>query len=166
MKDDESVRTNNWLVRAARKIYPVTQEFHGARFFVRIDGRWHMTILFLALLVVESTDLIFAVDSIPAVIAVTRDPFLVFTSNIFAILGLRSLYFALSGLVRKFKYLKTALVLLLAFVGAKMLIESLYHIPPLASLLVIVGLITGGVVASLIDLRLNDRGPGDSGSKS
>jgi len=107
------------------------------------------------LLVVESSDVIFAVDSIPAVIAITRDPFLVFTSNIFAILGLRSLYFALAGLLDQFRYLKPSLVVLLAFVGVKLIIEHWYAIPTPISLLVVVGILSVGVVASLIDLRRN-----------
>jgi len=152
MNEEESIKEDNFLVRIARRFYAVSHQFHGARFFIRLNGRKHMTLLCLALLIVESSDLLFAVDSIPAVIAVTRDPFLVFTSNVFAILGLRSLYFALAGLVRRFKYLKTALVLLLAFVGVKMLIEGFYHIPPLVSFFVIIGLVTTGIVASLVNL--------------
>ncbi len=142
-----------WLVRLARKVYPVSNEYHSSRFFIRVGGRRSMTLLFLVLLVVESSDVLFAVDSIPAVIAVTREPFLVFTSNVFAILGLRSLYFALAGLVKKFKYLKTSLVILLAFIGIKMLIEHHYPIPTFASLLIIVAILATGIIASLIAVR-------------
>ncbi len=143
----------NPLVRLARRVLNVTTELYGTRFVVRLDGKWHVTLLFIVLLVVESSDVIFAVDSIPAVIAVTRDPFLVFTSNIFAILGLRSLYFALAGLVRQFRYLKPSLVVLLAFVGVKLMLEHWYPIPTSASLLVVLGILSVGVVASLLELR-------------
>src|SRR3954453_14295604 len=115
---------NNLAVRVVRRIFPVTDHFHGEHFLVRGEnGRRILTPLGLALLVVETTDLVFAVDSIPAVFAITADPFLVFTSNVFAILGLRSLYFALAGLVTKFRYLKVSLAVILAAVGAKMLAE-------------------------------------------
>jgi len=153
MSDDKIDPEKNVLLRLAHKLYPVTTELHGHHFFVKVHGKRHMTILFLVLLVVESSDVVFAVDSIPAVIAVTRDPFLVFTSNVFAILGLRSLYFALAGMARQFKYLKTSLVILLAFIGVKMLIEHFLHIGPLISFLVIVTILTTGVVASLIAAR-------------
>jgi tellurite resistance protein TerC len=149
-KEEKMNPDKNWLVVLARKIYPVAHGYHSTRFFTHVNGKRAMTILFLVLLVVESSDVLFAVDSIPAVIAVTRDPFLVFTSNVFAILGLRSLYFALSGLVQTFKYLKSSLVVLLAFIGVKMLIEHWYSIPVLTSFLVIVGLLTLGIGASLI----------------
>jgi len=153
MNDDEIDPEKNILLRLARRFYPVTSELHGHHFFVKVHGKQHITILFLVLLVVESSDVLFAVDSIPAVIAVTRDPFLVFTSNVFAILGLRSLYFALAGMARRFKYLKTSLVVLLAFVGIKMLIERLYHIGPFISFLVIITILATGIVASLVAAR-------------
>jgi tellurite resistance protein TerC len=139
----------NPLVRLFRRLYPVTDDFRGSHFFVHENGRRAMTPLFLALLVVESTDLLFAVDSIPAVFAVTRDPFLVFTSNIFAILGLRSLYFALAGLMDRFRHVKKALVFILFYVGVKMILSHHYKIPDLLSLSVIAGALTLGVVASL-----------------
>ena len=114
-----------WLVK---KFFPVTKEYHGERFFVRIDGKLFLTPLFLALLVVESADVVFAVDSIPAAFGITTDPFLVFTSNIFAILGLRSLYFALAAMIRKFQYLKISLVIILLYIGCKMLcLEVIKH---------------------------------------
>ena len=112
-------------------------------------GRLHATPLFVALVMVELTDVVFAVDSIPAILAVTRDPFIVFTSNAFAILGLRSLYFAVAGLMAMFRYLKYSLVLILAFVGVKMLLVSHFHVPNLVSLGIILGTLAGGVVASL-----------------
>jgi tellurite resistance protein TerC len=145
----------NLLVRIARRVFNVTTELHGTRFVVKQGRKRHMTLLFIVLLVVESSDVIFAVDSIPAVIAVTRDPFLVFTSNIFAILGLRALYFALAGLIDQFRYLKPSLVVLLAFVGVKLIIEHWYPISTSVSLLVVAGILFVGVVASLIELRRN-----------
>lgn len=147
---DQQVDPNkNPLVRFFRRLYPVTDGFRGSRFFVHEDGRRKMTPLFLALLVVESTDLLFAVDSIPAVFGVTQDTFLVFTSNIFAILGLRSLYFTLAGLMERFRHVKLALVFILAFVGVKMLVAHHWKIPDLLSLGIIAGALALGVLASL-----------------
>lgn len=117
----------NIVVRMVKRIYPVTTDFHGQKFFVKLNGVQHITPLFLALLMVEITDLVFAVDSIPAIFAITPDPFIVFTSNIFAILGLRSLYFCLAALIAKFRFLKPALIIILAFVGVKLLLLS---VPP------------------------------------
>ncbi len=140
----------NLLVRLARRVYPVTADTESGRFFVRIDGRRTMTPLFLALILIESGDLLFAVDSIPAIFAITRDPFLVFTSNVFAILGLRSLYFALAAMMSRFRYLKMSLVFLLAYVGVKMILSHHHPIPAVVSLAVI-GVILGvGVMASLL----------------
>jgi tellurite resistance protein TerC len=138
------------LVRLTRRFYPVTTEFAGNQFLVRQDGRWVATPMLLALVMIESTDVIFAVDSIPAVFAITQDPFLVLTSNIFAVLGLRSLYFALAGLMEHFHYLKTSLVVLLLFVGGKMLLSSVIHIPNIVSMLIILGILGLGVAASLL----------------
>ncbi len=140
----------NLAVRLARRIYPFSSEFAEGRFFTRIDGRRAGTPLFLSLILVETSDVMFALDSIPAVLAVTRDPFLVFTSNVFAILGLRSLYFAIAGLMERFRYLKMSLVFILAYVGAKMLLHHHYPIPNVVSLAVICGLLSVGVAASLI----------------
>jgi tellurite resistance protein TerC len=139
----------NLFVRIFRRLYPVTDGFRGSKFFVTENGRRMITPLFLALVVVESTDLLFAVDSIPAVFAVTRDPFLVFTSNIFAILGLRSLYFTLAGLMDRFRHVKSALVFILAFVGVKMLLSHHYKLPDLLSLTIIATALALGVLASL-----------------
>ncbi|MCB9849804.1 MAG: TerC/Alx family metal homeostasis membrane protein [Phycisphaerales bacterium] len=141
---------NNPLVRLARKCFPVSDGFVGKHFFTRIDGRRAITPLLLVLLVVESTDVLFAVDSIPAIFAVTYDPFIVFTSNIFAILGLRAFYFVLAGAMDKFRYLKISLVVLLAFVGVKMLLAHHFPIPTWVSLLIIGGILAIGVVASLV----------------
>jgi len=140
----------NPLVKMAKKIFPVTADFEGNRFFSRVNGKTAITPLFLALLVVESSDLLFAVDSIPAIFAVTTDPFLVFTSNIFAILGLRSLYFALAGLLHRFRYLKMSLVFVLAFVGVKMLLAHHHPIGVPVSLAMILGILSVGVIASII----------------
>jgi len=136
-------------VRLARRLFPVTPTFHGARFFVREHGVLAATPLFVALMVVEVTDLIFAVDSIPAIFAVTRDPFIVYTSNVFAILGLRSLYFLLAGVVDRFHLLKFGLAAILVFVGGKMLLSDVAHVPTTVSLGVIAALLTASVVASL-----------------
>jgi tellurite resistance protein TerC len=143
----------NPLVRLFSKFFPVTPNYHGESFFVRLNGPLVATPLFIVLLVVESTDVVFAVDSIPAIFAVTTDPFLVYTSNVFAILGLRSLYFLLAGALDKFYYLKPALAVILSFVGVKMLISSIYKIPVGASLGVIAGLLAVAVVASLVRVR-------------
>jgi tellurite resistance protein TerC len=143
----------NPLLRLSRRFLPLTPGFEGQRFFVRRAGRVLATPLFLALLVVESTDLVFAVDSIPAVFAVTQDPFLVYTSNVFAILGLRSLYFLLAGAITRFYYLKLALGAILTFVGVKMLIADLFEIPVAISLGVIAGLLVLAMLASVARAR-------------
>ena len=143
----------NPLVRLFRRIMPVSGEYHGQRFFVRVGGVLTATPLFIALLMVETTDLIFAVDSIPAIFAVTTDPFIVYTSNVFAILGLRSLYFVLRGVVDKFYYLKLSLAAVLTFVGVKMVLTDIYKIPVVVSLAVVGLLLAIGIVASLLRAR-------------
>jgi len=140
----------NVMVRLARRVLPGAPGQNTERFFVRVNGRRMVTTLFLALVAVEFTDLIFAVDSIPAVLAISQDPFIVFTSNIFAILGLRSLYFVLAGVVHKFRYLKVGLALVLVFVGVKMTIVDIFKIPVGVSLAVIGVLITGSILSSLV----------------
>lgn len=150
-KEEHIDPDRNPLVRLVRHFYPVTSQFQGARFVVRQNGRWAITPLLLALLVVETTDLLFAIDSIPAIIGLTADTFIVFTSNIMAILGLRALYFALAGMMREFEYLKLALVIILAFVGVKMLIVAFgIRLDINLSLAIIVTILTIGVVASII----------------
>lgn len=139
----------NLLLRVARKLFPVTEGFEGRRFFLRRSGKLFMTPLFVVLLLVESTDVVFAVDSIPAVFAVTREPIIVFTSNVFAILGLRALFTVLARAIHRFRHLKTSLVFLLAYVGVKMLLAEHYHIPAPVSLAFIAGILTVGVIASL-----------------
>lgn len=140
----------NPIVRIARKLLPVSSRYDGQRFFTVENGKRLATPLLLTLVAVEATDVIFAVDSIPAIFAITRDPFIVFTSNIFAILGLRSLYFLLAGIIEKFHYLKVGLSMVLVFVGMKMLLADVYKVPIAASLLIVAGLITGSVLLSLL----------------
>jgi tellurite resistance protein TerC len=139
----------NPLIKLVRRIIPVTDNYEGDKFFIRRAGKLIATPLFLVLLLVESTDLVFAVDSIPAIFAVTDDPFIVYTSNVFAILGLRSLYFLLAGVVDKFYYLKLGLSVVLVFVGTKMAMVDLYKIPVGVSLGVIAGILGISVIASL-----------------
>ncbi len=149
-RDQEVHPERNPIVRWFQKVFPTTTEFHGDKFLVLKNGRRYATPLLLALVAVEVTDLIFAVDSIPAIFAVTQDPFIVFTSNIFAILGLRSLYFLLAGVITKFAYLKVGLSFVLIFVGAKMLFMDLYKVPIAASLGIIAGIRGRSIVVSLI----------------
>ena len=139
----------NRLVKLARRFLPVTEGYEGQQLFVRRNGVLFMTPLMLVLILIESTDLVFAVDSIPAIYAITDDPFIVFTSNIFAILGLRSLYFVLAGYLAGLKYLKPGLAGVLTFVGVKMLLVDVYKIHPLVSLAVIIAILTIAFVASV-----------------
>ena len=138
--------TEGWVLRTCRRILPITREFHAEHFHVRVDGRWMFTPLALTMIVIEVTDLIFAVDSIPAIFAITTDPFIVYTSNICAILGLRSLYFLLAGLMDRFIYLRTGLALVLAFVGIKMIVADYFPVPRSLALAVI-ALILGITIA-------------------
>ena len=141
---------NNVLVRFARRHVRVTDDFHGQSFFVRTAAGLAVTPLFLALLVVEFSDLVFAVDSIPAIFAVTTDPFVVFTSNAFAILGLRALYFLLADAAARFRYLKVGVSLTLVFVGAKLLLADVFKIPPVISLAVVVSILVVAIGISLL----------------
>src|SRR5215469_985033 len=140
----------NLLVRFLQRLAPSVPGYHGPKFTVVQAGRRYATPLLLVLVAIEATDIVFAIDSIPAVFAITRDPFIVYTSNIFAILGLRTLYFALAGLMERFRYLRIGLAVVLAFVGAKMLLADLYEIPIAVSLSVIAILLAAAVAASLI----------------
>jgi tellurite resistance protein TerC len=149
-KDQKIEPEKNPIMKLVRRILPVTPENHGSKFFVRWNGKWAVTPLFVALIFVEWTDLIFAVDSIPAVLAVTTDHFIVYTSNIFAILGLRSLYFALAGIMSKFHFLHYGLSAILVFVGTKMLIVDVYKVPIGISLGVIATILASSVIASLL----------------
>jgi tellurite resistance protein TerC len=137
------------LVRAVRRVFPVADHLDGKHFFTRVNGHLTATPLFIALLLVDFADVVFAVDSIPAILAVTQDPFLVFTSNAFAILGLRALYFAIAGLMEQFRYLKYSLVFILILVAVKMILAPHYHIPNLLSLGVIVLMLAIGMAASI-----------------
>ena len=148
-RDEEPHPERNPLFQLFRRLVPAVSEYHGSRFVVRIDGRAFATPLLLVLVLIEATDVVFAVDSIPAIFAVTRDPFIVYSSNIFAILGLRALFFLLAGLMEKFRYLKVGLSGVLVFVGIKMVISDLYKIPIGASLAVISLMLTISIVASL-----------------
>lgn len=148
--DEENVHPDrNLLVRWARRVYPVTDGLRGGHFFVLEGGSRAATPLFLALITVETSDLAFAVDSIPAIFAITQDPFIVFTSNVFAILGLRALYFALAALLGMFRYLKYSLVVLLAYIGVKMLLSHHHPIPTHVSLSLIATILAVGVLASI-----------------
>lgn len=146
----------NPLFRLFQRFLPAIPHFRGGRFFVRESGRLRATPLFLVLIAIEASDIAFAMDSIPAIFAVTSDPFLVYTSNIFAILGLRSLYFVLARMLGKFRYLEIGLALVLAFVGTKMLVAELVKIPIGLSLLIVALLLLGAVVASM---RTQEKGP-------
>jgi tellurite resistance protein TerC len=140
----------NLLFRLVKRFFPVTEGYLDKRFFSRFEGKIAVTPLFLTLIVVETTDVLFAVDSIPAVFSVTLDPFIVFTSNVFAILGLRSLYFVLAAMISRFRYLKVSLSLILAYVGAKMAAAYYYPIAPLVSLVIIAGILAVGILASIV----------------
>ena len=153
VRHDNAPFEENSVVRFIRNIYPVTTEFHGDHFFVLINGVRTATPLFLALILVETSDVMFAIDSIPAIFAITRDPFIIFTSNVFALLGLRSLYFVLAGLMEKFRYLKMSLVFLLAFIGVKMILIHHYPIPNLVSLAIIGGILSVGIIASMKSVK-------------
>jgi tellurite resistance protein TerC len=159
--DDVHDVGNSFPARLVRRFVPVTDKIDRARFFVRLDGNLYATPLFVALVMVELTDVVFAVDSIPAILAVTRDPFLVFTSNAFAILGLRSLYFAVAGLMAMFRYLRYSLVLILAFVGMKMLFVGHYHVPNHISLAIILATLGVGILASIWATRREAAGEHD-----
>jgi tellurite resistance protein TerC len=141
--------SGNPVIRWIRRFFPVTKEYDGHNFFVRRKHITAATPLFVALLVIETTDIMFAVDSIPAIFAITTDPFLIFTSNIFAILGLRSLYFVLASMITRFQYLRYSLVLILFFVGVKMLLHDYWHPEEWLSLGIIVLSLAGGIAASL-----------------
>jgi len=149
-REAESHPENNFLVRYVSKHIRLTREYREEHFFVHENGKLFATPLFLVLLVVEFTDVTFAVDSIPAIFGITRDPFIVFTSNVFAILGLRTLYFLLAGVLDKFVYLKIALALVLIFIGAKMIVEPWLHISVSVSLAVVLGMLAIAVLASLV----------------
>ncbi len=152
-KEMEVHPEKNRIIRLIKKLFPVSEGFEPPRFFFRKDGRLWITPLLIVLITVETTDVVFAVDSIPAVFGITRDPFIVYSSNMFAILGLRSIYFVLAGAMRSFHYLKYGLSIILMFIGVKMLIADFVHLPIAASLAVIGGILTITVVMSVVRNR-------------
>ncbi len=149
-EDKQVDPARNVALRLARKFLPVSEDYDGSNFFTLRQGNRFATPLFVVLLVVETTDILFATDSIPAVLAITRDPFIVYTSNVFAILGLRSLYFALSGMMKLFHHLHYGLAVVLMFIGAKMVASIRYEIPTWVALTVIAGVLAISVLASII----------------
>lgn len=148
-RNEEIQPENNPLIKVVKRVIPVTENYEGDKFFIRRAGKWIATPLLLVLLVVESTDLIFAVDSIPAIFAVTDHPFIVYTSNVFAILGLRALYFLLANVMDKFQYLKLGLAAVLSFVGVKMVLVDVYKMPVGLSLGIIASILAISIIASL-----------------
>ena len=155
-KEKEIHPEKNPVLKYFRKIMPVTKEFVGHDFFTKKGTRWAATPLFVVLLVIESTDVVFAVDSIPAVLAISHDPFIVYTSNVFAILGLRALYFAIAGVMQLFHYLNYGLAFILVFVGIKMILADFYKLPVSAALGVIAGVLAISVIASLMFPKKTD----------
>jgi len=149
-KETEVHPDKNIAIKMLRTVVPVTKEFHDAKFFIIKNGRRFATPMLAVLLALETTDIIFAIDSIPAVLAISRDPFIVYTSNVFAILGLRSLFFAISGLMKLFHLLHYGLAVILSYVGVKMLLANVYHIPTGISLAVISSVLVISVIASMI----------------
>jgi tellurite resistance protein TerC len=143
----------NWLVRLAKKYMNLDTDYKGKKFFITKNGKKFATTIFIVFLLIESSDIVFAVDSIPAIIAITKDTFIIISSNIFAILGLRALYFALAALVDLFVYLKYGVAIILFYVGVKMLTAEIYHIPTEYSLIIILSILTGSIVLSLLKKR-------------
>jgi tellurite resistance protein TerC len=148
--DEEKDPSRNIVLKFCRRFLPLTDSYEGKSFFVRREGKVLFTPLFVVLLVVETTDILFATDSIPAILAITRDPFIVYTSNVFAILGLRSMYFALAGMMKLFHYLNYGLSVVLIFIGAKMLLPERYHVPTWAAFAVVAGVLALSVLASVL----------------
>ena len=159
--DSEVDPERNFLLRLACRFFPITPDYVGQRFVIRKAGTLFVTPLLLVLIVIETTDLVFAVDSVPAIIAVSRDPFIVYSSNVMAILGLRALYFLLAGVVGQFRYLRFGLAMILSFVGVKMILSETYEIPTFAALGVVGAILAVTIIASLIVSRREQRaGPG------
>jgi tellurite resistance protein TerC len=158
-KDKQIHPERNPVLRLFKKMVAVTTDYRGRHFFVREGGRWLATPLFVVLTLIESSDIIFAVDSIPAIFAVTKDPYIVFTANVFAILGLRSLYFALAGVMQLFHHLHYGLSIILVFVGVKMVLSDIYKIPIGVSLGAVALIIAGSIAASLIWPRKDTKKP-------
>jgi tellurite resistance protein TerC len=160
--EEENNPEDNPALKLARRYIRTTTEYHGDQFWVMQDGKRFATPLFLVLIVIELTDVIFAVDSVPAVLAISHDTYVVYTSNIMAILGLRALYFVLAGMMGRFHYLGTGLALILLFIGAKMVTAKFFHLPTWASLSVIMGVLLGSVGLSLLRPQPADEPPGPS----
>ena len=163
-QDEEFDGEQNPVVKLARRLLPITDGYRGKHFFAMENGRRYATPLLLVLVLVEATDLIFAIDSIPAIFGITRDPFLVFTSNIFAVMGLRSLFFLLATVVQKFHLLKYGLAVILTFVGSKMILEKWVHVPIMLSLGVVLGVLALSIIASLIWPLAKQPSEGSTGS--
>ncbi|WP_276497557.1 TerC family protein [Pontibacter litorisediminis] len=149
-KDNDVDPQNNPLVKWASKHLRITKMAVGGKFFTKVDGKWYATPLFLVLIMIESTDVVFAADSIPAILAISKDPFIVYTSNVFALLGLRALYFALAGIMQLFHYLHYGLSLILAFIGVKLLLSDLYHIDMRYALIAVGAILAISIIASLL----------------
>jgi tellurite resistance protein TerC len=149
-KDKEINPEKNPLINLINRFIRVTKTYDGPKFFTRINGKLYATPLFIVVIVVETTDIVFAADSIPAILAVTRDPFIVYTSNVFALLGLRSLYFALAGIMELFHYLHFGLSLILVFIGFKLLISDIYHFDMKYALMIVAGILGGSILLSVI----------------
>ena len=149
-KEGEMHPERNIIVRLAQRIFPVTRQYHNGKFFIRLDGRRMATPLFIVVVAIEVSDLVFAVDSIPAIFAVTTDPFIVYTSNVFAILGLRALYFALAGVMNIFVHLKYGLAIILSLIGVKMVLMDIFPIPIGVALGVVAGVIAISILTSII----------------
>jgi tellurite resistance protein TerC len=148
--------SRNLFVRGVRKVFPVTDDYHGRHWFVRMDGRRYATPLLLCLAAIVAADIAFAVDSIPAAFGITRDPFLIWMGNVFALLGLRALFVLVEGLIRRFRYLDETIAIILAVVAVKLMLEDVYKVSPEASLALVLGLLGGGIVASVIADRRED----------
>ncbi len=159
-KEKEIHPEKNPVLKYFRKIMPVTKEFVGHDFFTKKGNRWAATPLFVVLLVIETTDVVFAVDSIPAVLAISHDPFIVYTSNVFAILGLRALYFAIAGVMQLFHYLNYGLAFILVFVGFKMILSDIVKIPIIVALGVIAGVLVVSIIVSVLFPKKTEQAPG------
>ncbi|MFH0888709.1 MAG: TerC family protein [Planctomycetota bacterium] len=157
-KNEEIHPERNPVLKLFKRLMPITDSYESGKFFIRNAGRLLATPLFVVLLVVETTDIVFAVDSIPAILAITADPFIVYSSNVFAILGLRALYFALSGIMKLFHYLHYGLSVILVFIGIKMLISGIYHIPTTITLTVLTAILTISILISLFHNKGNENG--------
>jgi tellurite resistance protein TerC len=148
---------NNLFVRGVRKVFPVTDEYHGKQWFLRLHGRLYTTPLFLCLAAIVFADIAFAIDSIPAAFGITRDPLLIWMGNVFALLGLRALFVLVEGLIRRFRYLDETIAIVLGVVAVKLLTEDLVEIPPVGSLVIVLALMAGGMLVSLIAERRDAR---------